>query len=234
MPLSIKSKIEPPLQVSKWLKCPLLVDEKEMEALLRAIEPFEIFIASGLMLIGEGLVKQEEFLDCYTNYIDALKNGRIPDDARMARYFSSVFTRTRDALYAVHVDESRQMIKVDRPVVQLQTHRFIYGADRKFRSMVHGQGSIHWGIQFSYPQLYQDKEMRVWDVREGDEFPNTALFKALQRWMRENTVATPFIADGQRVNVPIRLGKRCFAWINHHCQLMASGLSVLSSSREDR
>lgn len=225
-PLSIRTKMEPPLQVSKWLKCPLLIDEVEMEALLKALKPFEIYIASGIIPIGTGLIEQEEFLDCYKNYINALKNGRMPGDERMTRYFSSVFTRAREALYAFHLDDSRQMIKVDRPVVQLQTHRFMYGADRKFRSMVLGQGSIHWGIQFSYPQLYQNKEMQVMNVREGDDFPNTALFKTLQRWVRENTVATPFMADGERVNVPIRLGKRCFVWINQHPQLIESGLHV--------
>lgn len=225
--LPIRSKPGLPMQVSKWLSSPLLIDENEMQGLLHALGEFEIFAISGVMLKGSGLISQEDFLDCYQKYIEALRESRLPEDARLQRYFSSVFSKTREALYVVPIDESRQLIKVDRPVVQLQMHRFSCGADKKFRSMAFGQNSIYWGIQFSYPQLYQSPDLQVITIRETDEFPNTALFKTLQRWVRENTVATPFLVEGKRVNVPMRLGKKCFSWINHHPQLKEAGLEVI-------
>ncbi len=224
--LSIKSKMGLPMQVSKWLSCPLLIDELEMKELLDFIVPFEIFIASGLMPHGEGLITREEFLDCYAQYVHSLRRGILPNDPRMPRYFSSVFTRSREALYVVHIDENRQIIKVDQPVVQLQMHRISLGSDRKIRSNTLGENNICWGIQFSYPQLYQNAEMQVITIRESDDFPNSALFKSIQKWMRSSTVATPFIVDQQKVNLPIRLGKACFAWINNHPQLKAAGLQI--------
>lgn len=226
-PLPIRSKVGLPMQVSKWLSCPMLIDEIEMEDLFEYIDPFEIFVASGLMPQGEGLILKNEFLDCYSHYIESLRKGVLPNDARMLRYFSTILTRYREALYAVHVDANRQMVKVDQPVVQLQMHRISLGADKKFRSMALGQDSIHWGIQFSYPQLYQNAEMQVITIRESSDFPNSAMFKSIQKWMRDKTVATPFIVDQQRVNVPIRLGKACFAWINNHPQLKAADLQVV-------
>ncbi|WP_068471179.1 hypothetical protein [Candidatus Protochlamydia phocaeensis] len=227
--LPIHSKIGLPLQASKWLKCPLLVDSHEMEALLNALSDFRLFLISGPTRIQEGEISKEEFLDCYRCYIEALKNGQLPQDSRLRSYFSCAFTQTIEALYAVHINSEQQLIKVNKPVIQLQSHRFDYSkADGKFRSMVFGNESIYWGIQFSYPQLYQDAAFQVKTVRESEEFPNTALFKRLQKWMREHTVATPFFVEGKRVNVPIRLGKACFAWINHHPQLALKGLQVMT------
>jgi hypothetical protein len=226
--LPVKSRIGPPLQASKWLKYPILIDLEEMESLLGALGNFWIFLISGLIRQGGGSILQGEFLDCYAAYIQSLKEGKWPEDARIRSYFSSVFTVTVDALYTVAIENQQQLIKVDKPVVQLQNHRFDYSlVDGKFRSMILGPDSIWWGIQFSYPQLYQDASMQIKHIRKGDdEFPNTALFHVLQRWIRQYTVATPFLVNEKQVNVPIRLGKNCFKWINNHPQLKEKGLTV--------
>lgn len=228
--LAVKSTVSFPMQASKWLKCPLLIDEKEMRALLNDLGAFEIFLVSGLIPRGKGYVEQEDFLDCYANYVQALKKSEMPVDKRLGPFFSSVFTCAADCLYAVPIDEYRQLIKVQKPVIQLQMHRFSLGADKKLRSMVFGPDSIHWGIQFSYPQLYQNEKMEVFKTNDSEMFPNAALFKLLQKWVRDNTLATPFLIDNERVNVPIRLGKACFEWINHHPQLSLAGLQVSSTS----
>ncbi len=225
--LTVRNKIGLSLQASKWLKCPLLIDVDEMRALLNALGNFWIFLISGVIDAGKELLSQVEFLDCYQCYIESLKQGKLLDDERRRFYFSSVFTVTTEALYALPVSDQRLLVKVDKPVVQLQSHQFTYSAvDGKFRSMVFGTDHISWGIQFSYPQLYQDSLMQVRQVREGSEFPNTTLFHSLQRWMRQYTVATPFWVNHRRTNVPIRLGKNCFEWINNHPQLISKNLQV--------
>ena len=101
--------------------------------------------------------------------------------------------------------------------------------DGKFRPMVFGLDSVTWGLQFSYPQLFMDgRTKEAFAVVESEEFPNTALFHQLQRWMRQNTLPTPFLVDGKRVNSPIRLGKACLPWINRHPQLAPKHLQVLA------
>ena len=189
--LPIRNKIEAPMQASKWLKCPVLLDIDEMKALFDHLGNFYIVRTSGILPIGHETISKEEFLDCYASYIESLKKGVLPNDKRINSYFTSVFTRTAEALYATLVDPQRQMVQVDQPVVQLQNHRFVCGEDKKFHSMVFGLNSIYWGLQFSYPQLYQDKNLQVFKVNESSEFPNTTLFKLIQRWMREHTKPTP-------------------------------------------
>ncbi len=59
--------------------------------------------------------------------------------------------------------------------------------------MVLSRKSVTWGLQFSYPQLYQDPRTRqIFKVTDTPEFPNTALFSKLQKWIRSETLPTPF------------------------------------------
>ncbi len=230
LPSSIpfRQAVHTSLQASKWQKSPLLLDVEEMEDLLKVLGNFWIVQISGLISIGQEIINRESFLDLYRHYINALKQGEVPSDIRLRAYFSSVLTNFLEALYAVQVNESQCLVKIQQPVIQLQAHRFDYSfVDRTFRSMVFGQDSVQWGIQFSYPHLYQDENLQVMTVKESPQFPNTALFKRLQQWTRAHTIATPFEVAGKRINVPIRLGKQCLSWINHHPQLQAKGLRVL-------
>ncbi len=222
--------LEQPMEASKWLKVQLLAETAELKALFDAIGPFEIFLAGAIVPSGQGLVPQDEFLKIYANYIDALKKGQLPDESAYKSYFSGVLTRTRDPLYALPVGEGKQLIRIARPVIQMQAHAMDYSVhDDKFRPMVFGLDSITWGLQFSYPQLYMDgRTKEAFAVVESDEFPNTHLFHQLQRWMRQNTIPTPFLVGDKRVNSPIRLGKQCLPWINRHPQLAPKQLKVLA------
>lgn len=229
MSLSVRPTASGVLQASKWLSYPVLIDADEMEALFKELRDFEIYLVSGVSKRGEEKISREAFLELYRTYIDALKEGKLPPEGHYRTVFSSVFTTTSDALFAVHVETDQQLVKIAKPVIQLQVHRISYSlVDGKFRSMVWGPDSITWGIQFSYPQIYQDAVTKqVVQIGETDQFPNTALFRRLQRWGRHHTIATPFLVNGQRINVPVRIGKQCLPWINRHPQLIEKHLAVV-------
>ena len=93
--------------------------------------------------------------------------------------------------------------------------------------MVMTKDSVHWGIQFSYPQIFEDpKTHQYFKVNESSDFPNTALFKNVIRYIRSHTVPPPFIFQGVRTRVPFRLGKTCFTWIHNHKELREKGIVV--------
>lgn len=229
MMIPVQTAFSPSYQASRWQTCQVLIDANEMQGLFDVLGNFWIIQISGAIPIGQEVIKKEDFLSVYSTYIAALKKGEVPSVVEQMRdYFSSAFTVDLNALYAVKVNQERCLVKIRKPVVQLQSHRFDYSSvDGKFRSMVFGYDSIQWGIQFSYPHLYQDDKMEVFTVREDSQFPNTALFKKLQRWVRSHTIAVPFEVDGRKINVPIRLGRQCLPWINSHPQFSAKGLRVL-------
>lgn len=215
-----------PYQASKWLQSQALLDISEMESLLQAIGDFHIFMTGSVLKRGEGEIAKIEFLEHYKAYIEPLKKGFLPSEEGYRSYFSSVFTTDLAALYAILVDPEQQLVRVSKPVIQLQPHCMDYSvADGKFRSMALGTNSISWGIQFSYPQLFQEGKTK--EVMQVDEsFSNTKLFRNLQRWIRHNTIPTPFIVEGKLINVPMRLGKQCLSWINQHPQLIKKQLQV--------
>lgn len=212
-------------QASKWLKSPVLLDIDEMEQLLKELGDFRFFLVSGVLPLEEGAISHEDFLSCYGAYVNALKHSRLPEDPRIRPYLSSVITADIDAVYSFPVSTHQHLIKIEKPVIQLQPHRFAYSTvDGKFRSMVAGIDSIWWGVLFTYPQIFQDADLIVHPVTR--EFANTIIFRKLQKWVRDHTIPTPFQVEDRLVNVPIRLGKKCLSWINRHPQLAAKGLSV--------
>jgi hypothetical protein len=219
------------MQVSKWLEVQALIDAEEMEALFEALGDFSIYLAGALTPLGEGIVTKPQFLSVYKKYVDGLKIGQLPHEEEYRSLFSSVFSVNSECLYAIPFDNGKQLIRLLKPAVQLQAHSMDYTvSDGKFRPMVFGVDSILWGIQFSYPQLYLDPTTKeVLQVRENVFFPNSALFHALQKWMRHNTIPTPFLVEDKKINVPMRLGKQCLRWIQNHPQLAIKNLRVLTT-----
>lgn len=218
-----------PMQATKWLKVQLLISGSEMASLIKALGSFDIYIAGAVTIKGGGRTTQEQFIKTYHSYADALEQGKLPKDADYRPLFSAVFTKDPNSIYTVPVGTDRQLWRIARPVIQLQPHSLDYSThDGKFRPMVFGSESILWGLQFSYPQLFQDPATKeVYNVNENPSFPNTELFKNLQRWIRSQTIPTPFLVDEHKINVPMRLGKRCLRWINQHPQLLHRHIQVI-------
>lgn len=218
---------EKPMQASKWLSVALLIDAVEMEELFAALGEFYIFFISCITDEGKGEISKTAFLKKYSDYILDLKKGLIPDEKEYRHFFSSVFTISPENVYAITLEDDQQLIRVAKPVVQLQAHKIGYShADEKFRSRTFGSDTLCWGIQFSFPQLYQDnKTHEIFQVK-GSDFPNSELFHKIQKWVRHHTAPTPFIVNGKQVNVPMRLGKKCFDWIHQHPQLIEKNIYV--------
>lgn len=219
---------ESPLQASKWLSSQALIDADEMASLFNFLGPFHLFSCGTIGKPGQGEIDKKKFLADYSSYIDLLKSGSPPDSSFFRSLFSPAMTVTTESLFAVPLPNGQEIIRVAKPVVQMQIHNMSYSTvDKKFHPMVFGLDSISWGIQFSYPQLYQDFNTKnVENVKDTPEFPNTKLFHSLQKWMRQNTIPTPFFAEGVLTNVPMRLGKACLPWINIHPHLVKKGISV--------
>lgn len=218
---------ETAFQASKWLKIPVLLDGEEMAELFRELGDFLIFMTSSVTKCGEGMPSHAEFLDRYHAYVEALKIGKNSPEAQFRPFFSSCFTVSSDHLCLAHAGENKQLIRIAKPVIQLQAHLMDYSPmDKKFRSMMFGS-SISWGIQFSYPQIFQNPQTKQVDqVLKHADYPNGSLFRVLQKWIREHTIAVPFLVKGEKINASIRLGKKCLPWINRHSQLISKGIQV--------
>lgn len=230
-PISIRvssPKAEGVLQVSKWLKIQVLLDEHEMQDLLRFLEEVHFVCVSEPISSEEAVVSSAAFLEKYREYVHFLKQSQVPLPREFRRYFSSAMAVNLDPFYAIAVGIGKYLIKPIEPVIQLQAHSFFYSRqDGKFHPMVLSEDSISWGLQFSYPQVFQDLKTReVGRVSSNSKFSNNALFAKLSKWIRSHTLPTPFEVGGVKTNSPIRIGKKSLSWIKNHPQLKEKGITI--------
>jgi hypothetical protein len=209
------------LQASKWRHVQVLLDAEEMRDLCAFVAPMEMYNASEVAGADFGKIALTAFLNAYEDYVRALREGRLPDMRSCRRSFSMFWTRTPELLYAQRVGEGRYLVRALRPVVQVQAHHFLASAmDGKLYPMTLSRDSVTWGVQFAYPQLFQHPKAHTFErVADSSDFPNTGLFLALVRWMRQRTVPTPFLFLGKAARVPMRIGKQALEWIARHPQL---------------
>lgn len=207
-------------QGSKWLKFQVLCNPEELKELFFRLSPFFIFPLTGIVT-GQAL-SQQIFLEAYTDWIEGLKKGDVPSDALLRSFLACAFTDNLEDLWLQEIPNKGYLVKISRPLIQVQTHYFTYSSeDAVFRPMSMGSETIFWGLQFSYPQIYQDPK-----TLELKTAPQNRLFDILRLWVRESTRATPFLVEGKRVNSSIRTGKNCFSWIHQHPQLKARGIGI--------
>lgn len=216
------------MQASKWLQLQALLSFEEMEKLFETLGCFRLFLLGQVVSEGKGEITKEDFLNCYRLYASKIAAGEVPDASVFRSYFSSALTVSDEDLFSISAGANKQIFRSEKPFVQMQLHTIGYSPiEGKFRPMIMGKESIHWGIQFSYPQLFLDPETKAIEkAMDLKRFPNAEIFRKLQKWIRDNTLPTPFQVGEMQVRVPMRLGKECFLWINQHSQLKALGVKV--------
>lgn len=221
-------------QGSKWLKFHVLCNREELEAFFAQIRPFFIFPLGGI--VDGHPISEKTFLDAWSECIHGLQNSIVPKIEDLRRILACAWVDNLHSLWLQKVEGKGYLAKICQPVVQVQAHWFSFSeVDRVFRPMSMGPESIFWGLQFSYPQIFQDPV-----TMELKTVERSMLFEKLRVWVREATRPTPFSIDRilpqlnsseaesvkEKVCVPIRLGRKCFSWIGKHPQLIARGIGV--------
>lgn len=213
-------------QGSKWLKLQVFCDADELKDLWNSLASFSIFPLTGIVS-GEAM-DSNYFTDAYAGWIEGLKEGRVPSDAELRKVLACAITDEPDALWLQEIEGRGFLVKVRKPVIQVQAHYFTYSSlDGVFRPMSMGEKSIFWGLQFSFPQIYQEGKSL-----EFKEPERNRLFENLRLWVRNATRPTPFLVQDKtgeikKINAPIRLGKNCFSWIGRHPQLLQQHIGVM-------
>lgn len=150
-----------------------------------------------------------------------LRQGSCPERGFFKNILPIALTHEENRIFLQELGDGRYLAKVQKPVLQVQVHYFRYSpVDGSFRSMALGEDSLFWGLQFSFPQIYQDPKTHL--IQKENITP----FILVRKWAKDYSIATPFVVDNKRINVPFRLGKGCFSWIEKHPQLQRQGLSV--------
>lgn len=194
----------PAYQASKWLKLPLFLEVQEMQNLLEILPPW-IAPLSGVIAEESQLLAKSQFLEIYNQYVEQLKKNLRPI---IDRRLTCAFTGNVEDLRAVPVSGG-VLVRIVRPVIQVQPYTLHYSeVAGKFHEMTHSRDSFAWGLLFSFPQLFQNPLTNEAEKVTEQIYPNAAIFKAMQRWSRNNTIPTPFQVTDRVINLPARMGKQ--------------------------
>lgn len=207
--VSIDNKI--PYQASKWLKVQVLLDAEEFANLIDGVDA-HLYEMEGELLPAAAKLR-------YATYAEALKEGKNPP----AESFAWMWTKRLESLYLLDTGRGTQ-VRIKEPLVQISHHQMGFTPeDKTFRSNLFGPEAISWGLQFSFPTLFQDPDTKdIFKVNDPAQFQNLELFKYVQRWLREHSMPTPF----EEVNAPQRIGKKALAWVNEHPHLKRKKLKI--------
>lgn len=225
LPISHPSQ-EKALQASKWMYIRMLLDPEELIDLFSKITPAFLLNISTVCRYNSIMTSTQELIDVYTQYIQSLQEGRGYQDYTKA--LSWALSSTLDPFYLMQLQEERFLVKLKKPVIRMQHFHFHYIFEQhSFILTHHAEHSIAWGLEFSFPQFYQDAHTCLpVEVFKNHHYPNTQVFKMMQKWVRDYTVPVPFIMDGNKKVAPFRLGKKCFKWIHLYPDLRKRGLAV--------
>lgn len=215
MDLSFPLKIstvqkEGELRCSKWLKTAFLLDREEMGDFWEVLA--SCFVVSPIQKVSKEKwqVSKDHFFTQYETYLSWLRSEEEFPPAALCKEFTLMLSAALDAFYAVGLSSDFFLIKARSPVVQLQMyHCFISRFDRKIYSMAMNADSFTYGLQISYPQIYEEPHTGQFKkLLLEEDFPNTILYKKIIQWIRHNTKPEIFLLGEEERVAPFRIGKK--------------------------
>jgi hypothetical protein len=205
--------------VSMWLSYSFFLSYDEMRDFIDYLSPFYI-IRTDIVLDekDDGIVNSKEFLEVYKNYISDLSLHQGIDEKRVRKYFHAIWTVSLDIAYNIKLKCGRHILKIFRPALVLQHHKMSYNKEsQKFFSMVFGKDLLSFGLNLSYPQLYQDpKDKTLHKVMLEDKFENTLLFNKAKEWIKKHTRPLTVVIDKKKCVQTIRIGKKSLEVLKNH------------------
>ncbi len=158
-------------------------------------------------------LSQESFLERYGRYLDWIGSDPGFPSSKVRNDCTLMISSGPDSFYSVPV-AGGFFLKPGLPVVSVRTyHCFISSLDGSLRSMAMNVDSFTFGLEFSYPQIYEDP--RTGEFRKtllDSDSPNTALYKKMTSALRRQTKPLLIEINGNKVAAPFRVGIDSSDW----------------------
>lgn len=205
---------------SKWISIEVLLDEIEIRLLLECLSPLFLLKTHKSIEESSFIFDKKDFVKEYTTYISQLKNGKVPEIKSFKKLFHFFLTANLQDLFIKPLSIDKEVLLFNCPLIEVKPICLsISQVDESIRAMPLSPNGILWGLSFSFPQIIQKATTIDIDQIDFQKNVNGIVFKKIRKWIRDHTKATPVMINSKKINIPIRLGKNCFSWINNHPQL---------------
>lgn len=196
-----------------------------MEALMKELPDFYLYVTAKVVSEKNERLSKESFLTEYRKAFIPLKAGL--QSLELRSLVSLSISNDESSFTRLILPEGRVLMQPTAPIIQLSPTFLSYSSQTKeLRFGLYGTETLFFGMTLAYPQLYQENSGEIVDVDESPRFANTALFYQLWRWLRTHTIPTPFLVEGRRVNMPVRIDRSSLGWLNTLAGLKERGLAI--------
>lgn len=200
---------------SKWQKIQVLLDPIELKGLLQYLSPLFLLNTSGVIPREEISIEIEEFICIYEKYI-AMLQGKIPRERISLSY---ALTQRLENFAIVELSSNKYICRMIQPDVQMQAYSLLLDKSGKPLSQVFSAGAASFGLQLSYPAIFQDALTGGVFSTAKNSFAGWKLFSAIRSWIRSHTFPLPIHFQEKNSRLPIRLGRLAATWITSHVDL---------------
>lgn len=206
---------------SRWASLEFLLDLSEIHELFQRLKPFHILSPYAGENQDPFCQTEQEFLSAYEQYLSALKGKEKIDLSLYRKMFTTFFSRNIEDIYRVPLASGKEMLKIERPFIQIKPIVLnVSSIDQSIHVSALNPTGILWGLQASFPQLFQKPNSADIDKVNPKEDVNAELFKTLRGYIREKTKPVKFEVQDREIQTNFRVGEKCLEWIHQH-----SGLS---------
>lgn len=200
---------------SKWQRLQVLLDPRELEKLIEYLSPLLILNTSEVIPQEKISLPVEELVRLYEKYI-AMLQGKSPRERISLSYALS--TRIEN-FCAIKLSSNKYICRLVQPDVQLQVYSFLLNDSGKPLSQVFSSETVSFGLQFSYPAIFQDGLTSQVFSTTKNTFSGWKLWSSIRSWIRNHTFPLPICFQGKNMRLPIRLGQVAATWITSHIDL---------------
>lgn len=211
-----------PFLASKWQKFYLFLSPKEVENLF-AFWSIDHLYLTGKVLERESLIVKN-WIEKYANVLNAFWEGGSERNKLFSSILPAVISISEESLYRQDVSNGF-LVHMKDPCFVLQEHWFRYvPKDEKIYPMNFTNESLFWGLQFSYPQIFQDsKTKKIYNANLESSFGNAKLLILLRKWIREHTKPVSLQVGEMKHSTLFRIGKEYIKKIEDHSQIKEFG-----------
>ena len=218
--ISNSSHPQKELHCSKWLKHALLLTKEEMESLYAIWVSHPLISPVHKATREDWRIGKEDFFRRYIEYLEHVQTKDEIPPPEMRKQLTLLLAGAVEDLYAIAMPKEQFFIKARRPVIQLQMyHAFFSAEDQQIHPMAMHERSFSFGLQISYPQIYEDPITQEFiKVLQAENFPSTLLYQETLQWIRRNTRPFCYTQNGEEKVAPFRVGKQRVDWRGFHKQ----------------
>jgi hypothetical protein len=180
-----------------------------------------LFRVASVVAKGKEEMEISEFLSIMTKFITEIESRSDIDIDPYRIPFSCALSPTISDFSVMHLPGERVLVKPREPVIQLRPLSLSMSPEGALQTKSWGKDNIFWGIQLSYPQIFQDPQTKE-IVQALADHPNGKLFKEILKWFRLHTKPVSLAKRGKSLAFSLKVGAKSVYLLAKHEQIKKS------------